>query len=208
LQATPETIEVFDHTAIDEVAELFMDRLPEDFCSLMGPGFLRRHFLPHFLGIHPHIGFVAKQGGQIAGFALGAKAGGYYPNFIKMHFMALAMYSMAACLRDIRKLNYFFDVGQLMFGDDAFNPLDDDLELLYLCVAKGYQGTGIGTRLIKKFLRQGQQLGFGRCVLKTFAAMENLNLFYRKCGFDSLHEHRGRVWFSHPITPRNEGSTT
>ncbi len=205
MQARLEKLEIFDHRAIDEVAEIFINQLPEDFCSLMGPGFLRRYFLPYFLNIEPHIGYIAKHGDRVTGFVLGAKASGYYPNFIRTHFMALVIYSLAACLRDIRKLPYFIDVGRVMFGDDAFEPLEQDLELLYISVDKNHQGTGIGAKLVENFLRQGHQLEFTRCVVKTFTASKGPNHFYKKCGFKSQHQHRGRIWYAKPITATKEG---
>lgn len=191
---------------IDSVADIFVNELPDDFCSLMGCGFLRKYFLPYFLTADPHIGYVARHQERVAGFVLGARASRYYDNFIKKHFVVLALYSLLACVRDIRKLSYFIDVSRVMFGGDAFRPLDSDLELLYISVSNESQGSGIGLRLVAELLQKTQRLGFDRCVVKTFEASENANRFYQKCGFEPLHRSRGRIWYSHSTTARKEGS--
>jgi len=196
LQSVPDNIEVFHHGDIDEVAEIFRNELPDDFCSLLGSGFLRGYFLPHFLATDPHIGYVARHDGRVVGFSLAARASGYYSNFIKNNFMGLSIYSLLACLRDIRRTGYFLDVLKVMFGSDAFRPFDDDLELLYLSVDSSHQGTGVGGRLVDKALQEGQQLGFNRCVLKTFPSVEGIQRFYLRCGFEPLHLNQGRIWYS------------
>lgn len=208
MQETLENIEAFDHRAINEVSEIFMDQLPEDFCSLMGPRFLRKHFLPHFLNTNPHIGYVAKHQGKVTGFILGGRAKGYYSDFIKHHFMALASYSLMACFHDIRRIKYFIDVEQVMYGSDAFHPREYDLELLYISVAGSNQSAGVGSQLVKKLMENGRQYGFDRCVVKTFANSEIANLFYRNCGFEPLHHNRGRIWYSNSLPPENKGLTT
>lgn len=193
---------------IGEVADLFMNELPDDFCSIMGAKFLNNRFLPHFLNADPHIGYIAKDGDQVVGFILGAKADGYYKNFAKKHFLGLVIYSFAACIRDFRKLKYFVDVGRVIFGTDAFKPSGHDLELLYICVAKNHQGTGIGIRLVEELLQKGRHLGFNRCVVKTFADNEKTNQFYRKCKFEKKHLNQGRIWYSNSIASTNNGSAT
>jgi len=206
LQPNEAKIAVFDDATIDEVAEIFESELPMDFCSVMGPGFLRRYFLPYFLDADPHIGYVAIDQGRVVGFVLGAKATGYYVSFTKKHPVILAKYSLAACIRDIRNLGYFLGVGRVMFGTDAFKPFSHDLELLYISVAEDCQGRGIGLGLVRELLREAQRLGFARCVVKTLTATENTNRFYRKCGFEPLHRHQGRIWYAHPTEPVKVGT--
>lgn len=188
-----------DHDLIADTARIFVQALPDDMCSILGPEFLTKYFLPYLLSDGSHIGLVARLNNQVTGFVLGAGAADFFRRFMTRHTLQLAWYAFMAILRSPGRLAYFAEVARLLSSRGSFRPAPGDFELLYISVDSAHQNFGIGSKLVTMLLDRVNRNEFDRCVVKTLVNTPDTIRFYEQQGFTPLHYNLSRVWLAIPI---------
>ena len=202
MSAHDQQLSDLDHDLIADTASIFIRELPDDMCSILGHQFLTRYFLPFFLSDPSHIGLIARDNDQVAGFVLGASADRYLQKFMARHGLILAWYACLAVLRHPGKLLYFVEVMRLLLSRRSFRPATKDFELLYISVTGSRQGHGTGGKLVAGLLDRIDRGRFDRCVVKTMADNPATIRFYERLGFTPLHYNLNRVWLAIPMSNR------
>lgn len=183
---------------ISRVAEIHSAALPEDFCTRLGPAFLRCHFYPHFLECSGATGFVAG-GGTVDGFVIGGPGAGYYTDLVRRRWAPLFKAVALSIARHPSWFGYYLDVARVLLRSGVFHPGKRDAELFYIAVDPAAQGRSLGTHLTRALLARLATGPYDRCVVKTLAATPENTRFYEGLGFSVVAEEQGRVWLAHPL---------
>jgi ribosomal protein S18 acetylase RimI-like enzyme len=120
--------------------------------------------------INPELGFFAISKGKVIGFL-----GIHYLNneFLKMNFSNIN--------KEFNFLKSFFI--WFLFRIDSPNLKKEEIRINYLAVEKSIRGSGIGTKLTKKFLDYAKKQGFKTARLEVVNTNPRAKKLYEKIGF-------------------------
>jgi len=163
---------------INAIASIHSEELSESFLGRMGCRFLRRLY-DYMFKEESFKCFVAEGSSEICGFvAIALDSAQFYKKIYKKHLFSLACEVM---LIGIRQPDIILSSFQLFFSK-SMKPPDIKTELLSICVKKGYQGKGLGRRLVNTSLTSLKTKGIDSISVIVHPNIP-ANNFYKSLGF-------------------------
>lgn len=94
---------------------------------------------------------------------------------------------------------YVVEEEEKIIGTVALKKLGKDLvKLKRMYVNVGWQGKGIGNKLLEKAIEFARKRGSKKMILTTYPEMKNAVKFYKKRGFEIV-KNPSRIFFTNPF---------
>jgi ribosomal protein S18 acetylase RimI-like enzyme len=168
---------------LDDIVSVHVEAFPRFFLTQLGPRFLRDYYrcVLEYPG-----GILLTEGGPrgVQGFVAGFLNPPAFYRELRRRRVRLALAAVAGLIARPSRLGTlranYHRAGDLAHETDG----TDTAELSSLAVRTGSTGTGIGSRLVRRFAEVARAQGAERVVLTTDAeGNEAVNRFYRRLGF-------------------------
>jgi len=162
-----------------QIARLHKQEIHQGFLSSLPVSFLQRLYEDI---IRSDVGFciVAEENGRVVGFVAGTTSLPAFFRYFLSHSFLYAGVVLLPKVFSIRSLQKIFEILLYPSREDKLPPA----ELLTIATAKEFQGQGIGSRLLLRFIEEMRKRG-----IEVFKVMVGKELgpvvkFYRKAGFE------------------------
>lgn len=166
---------------LDTVGRLHLESFPGFFLSFLGHSFLRQLYTG-VLNDNSGIAFVSEIKGRLTGFVAGtAQPAGFYRRLLTGSWWRFAIASLPPILRRPTIIPRLFRA--LTMPSRATSGERRGL-LMSVAVLPAAQGSGVGCKLVRRFLDEAKQRGLNSVELTT-DKMNNdgANRFYQNLGF-------------------------
>jgi len=195
--ADPLTVDRVTPADVDAISRLHCTVLPDGFLVRLGPAVLSEIYAGA-LTAPGVIGLVTRDGGSVAAFLLAtADTRTLFRHVLRRRAPRLAVRLLGAALRDPRLVPRMLESLRYpaTFGDTGPRRLPG-AELIAIGVGPEHQAKGCARRLIRRLNAEFAALGVRRYTVAAYSSNEAAGAFYRKLGFERLHEFQmyGRAW--------------
>ncbi len=182
----PRKVHNLNPQELNQIVNLHLEVLPESFINNFGKNFLRSAY--DTMAKDPNnIFLLLKQDEQVIGFLVAAKDGGKFTRnvVLKLPFQTIRNIFIQSLRQPLLVLLL---IRWLITSIGHKFRIKTDLK--YIAIQPGYQGRGLGSRLIKQLEQVLIKSQIGQFLVGTKAANLLSNRFYRKLDFEKIGERK------------------
>jgi len=179
-------IEQLSSQDILEVSAIHMAELPNDFLPSLGKEFLDTVFYPSVIQSEHADVFVAKDAGQVVGFAvITLESGKFLASMILRRAWKFFLTGLRYSMSGVNHLKKSFEILTASLHSDRFSSFG---EIYVIAVRKDKQGLGAGKALVSEAIHYLKKNGSGGIRIKTLKKNEAWIHFFLSRGWDLVDE--------------------
>lgn len=172
----------------ERIAVLHAESLPDDFLPSLGRDFLARQYYPAALASRNAATFVACSGDEVVGFVtVASDSGAFSGDVLRGRLLSIAGHAFR---RAVLQPGHLLLSAQVLLATLCPRPSPCPGEIVFIAVAAGQRGHGLGRRLIQAAMDHLACCGVARCRTKTLARNGNVIRLYDSLGWEVVDRFR------------------